>query len=157
MNSRDVFDYYSDDSNAKIKEYIRKEEAKKWREAYDFRHNVKFEDLLGKTLLSCKRVKSISDKDELYFITDKDESFILFHNQDCCESVFIEDLCGDLEDLVGSPLLLAEEVINEDTCEDEEQCWTFYKLSTIKGSVTIRWYGSSNGYYSVSVNFERIS
>lgn len=75
------------------------------------------------------------------------------------------DIAGDFQDLLGSPVLLAEEVISDnETPEgvkpqdqaDDSFTWTFYKLSTIKGSVTIRWYGESNGYYSESVDFEKI-
>jgi hypothetical protein len=80
------------------------------------------------------------------------------HHQDCCEHVYIEDICGDLDDLIGAPLVEAEEVSNYDAGPlgeyDESYTWTFYRFRTRKGSVTVRWYGSSNGYYSESVSVE---
>lgn len=92
--------------------------------------------------------------DSLVFVRDDGKVFRFYHSQSCCESVTIEDICGDLTDLVGSPLLIAEECENTGTEFSGEGTWTFYKFSTIRGSVTVRWYGVSNGYYSESVDFE---
>ena len=116
-----------------------------------------FSDLQGKTL---KDVRQIGD-DRLEFECEDGSVYALLHNQDCCESVNIESIVGDLSDLTGTPILLAEEATSHDAPEDrkpdeypgESETWTFYKLATIKGSVTIRWFGSSNGYYSESVDF----
>ena len=94
------------------------------------------------------------DNDELIF-SNAEESFRFLHYQDCCESVYIESVVGDLSDLVGTPILMAEESSNEKEGKygDVDE-WTFYKFATIKGYVDVRWHGSSNGYYSTSVSME---
>jgi hypothetical protein len=111
--------------------------------------SVPFSSLLGKTLASIEGNKG---SEKLVFTDKSGNVFRMLHHQDCCEGVDIEDIAGDFNDIVGSEILLAEEVTSDDT-NDEYGMWTFYKLSTVKGHVTIRWYGSSE-YYSVSVSFE---
>jgi len=92
---------------------------------------------------------------ELYFYLTNGAEYKMYHSQDCCEQVYIEDIEGDLDDLLHSKVLQADESTQTGTGEESET-WTFYKLATIKGYVTIRWYGSSNGYYSESVSLEKI-
>lgn len=114
-----------------------------------------FSALLGKTL-----IKIDQTHDELSFRTADGIDFKQYHEQDCCEHVRIEEIIGDLSDLIGSPILQAEEVSSDDAPAPqhaESYTWTFYKLATIKGSVTIRWLGESNGYYSESVDFRQIA
>lgn len=120
----------------------------------------KIEELVGKSLSSIEVNK---EKNEIIFLTTEGEKYLMYHEQECCESVFIEDLNGDLHDLVGSPILLAEVVTGEEDiaavpkADEESFTWTFYKLATVHGYVTIRWYGKSNGHYSEKVSFERVT
>lgn len=95
--------------------------------------------------------------DEIVFVSENGTVFRMYHEQDCCESVKIDDIVGDLSDLKGSPIIMAEEVGGESGKDEffESYTWTFYKIATNKGSVTIRWYGSSNGYYSESVDITK--
>lgn len=133
---------------------------------------AKLEELIGKTLV---KIRVDDEKKNIFFETAEGDVFSMTHTQDCCESVQVEDICGELEDLIDSPILEAEEVTggyydyesgapHEEIPEGfeapypgcESWTWTFYKLATNKGSVTIRWLGTSNGYYSESVDFFRL-
>lgn len=119
---------------------------------------AEFSELKGKTLIGIKIERDYDDK--ITFMCDDGVEYVMQHYQDCCENVFIEDITGNLNSLTGSPILLAEEVRStsfrqpeEDEYFDDAYQWTFYKLATILDSVTIRWFGQSNGYYSVDVGF----
>ncbi len=116
------------------------------------------EVLKGKTL---KEIKA--GDDEIFFFTADGEKYQMYHSQDCCENVSVESIIGDLNDLVGSEILTAEERTSSENPEgvvpeyQDSYTWTFYELATNKGSVTIRWYGESNGYYSEGVDFENVT
>ncbi|WCS68981.1 hypothetical protein Goe27_01180 [Bacillus phage vB_BsuM-Goe27] len=123
-----------------------------WGDGYEY---VSIEELKGKVL---EEVRD-TGYDELYFYTVDGDTYRMNHEQDCCEHVELEDIIGDLDDLIGEPILMAEEVTEEEPAHayegDASETWTFYKLATIKGYVTLRWYGTSNGYYSESVSFKK--
>ena len=118
-----------------------------------------FNELLGKTINEIKGLKK--DNDEVYFECSDGTKYKMYHEQDCCEMVYIEDVCGDVEDVIGSTITMAEEVSNSDDVPlheyDESYTWTYYKLATIKGYLTIKWYSVSNGYYLEKVYFKRIN
>src|SRR5258708_2944403 len=119
-----------------------------------------FSDLVGKTLTN---VLIGPDEDRITFETEDGAIYLLSHTQDCCEYVTVESVVGDLTDLIGTPVLVANERASSDdppnikelkeaqrkkdeyNYDPESQTWTFYTLRTIKGTVDIRWYGTSNG------------
>lgn len=118
---------------------------------------ITFESLKGKIIISISGFERYSEA--VLFETSDGKKYKMYHEQECCENVYVEDIAGDIQDIVGSEILLAEEAGGEK--QDQEEygtlTWTFYKLSTIKGSITIRWYGSSNGYYSENVSFKEMN
>lgn len=117
-------------------------------------YEPKIDDMLGIVFTSVE-----ADADEMRFKCDEG-IFTFLHYQDCCEGVEINDIAGDLQDLVGEPLLIAEESQGETPAdykfeyEPESYTWTFYKFATRKGYVDVRWLGTSNGFYSERVSLE---
>ena len=122
-----------------------------------------FGEFVGKTFTKIERGRSSEGNDALTFTTSEGEIYRMTHEQDCCESVGIDSIEGDLNNLIGHVILKAEERVvcnedpdginkeNDDFHYDDSFTWTIYKLETSENPVTIKWLGSSNGYYSESV------
>jgi hypothetical protein len=128
------------------------------------RVSTNFSDLLGERIIS---IEGEVGSDVITFVVDRGwcNHYQLYHDQDCCESVTVEDIVGDLQALVGNVIVMVSEEINvakparksEYGYEPESYTWTFYKLADDTGSyVTIRWFGESNGYHSERVSFARL-
>lgn len=118
---------------------------------------MNFSVLVGKTI---KRVEGGEEGDEhIAFHCDDGASYAGTHQQDCCESVKIFDTVGNVEDIVGSPVILAEEENDADQPADityqpyDSYTWTIYTIETAKGRYVVRWLGESNGYYGESPYF----
>lgn len=113
---------------------------------------VEFSTLVGKTL---ERIDVQGDEAIRFECADGSE-YLMKHTQECCEYVYIEDIDGDIQRLVGQEIVVAEarESSDEPPTEDVDRSytWTFYVLRTNLDSVTIRWFGTSNGYYSETVS-----
>lgn len=119
-----------------------------------------FKDLIGKTIIKIDGAEKHSDF--ILFTCSGGSKFKMHHCQDCCESVSVEDICGDINDLLNTPVVKASEDTSYENPDgvqiayQDSFTWTFYNVATKKGHVTIRWYGESNGWYSESVYFEEI-
>lgn len=108
-------------------------------------------ELKGKVIESIEGLELNSDQVEI--TTNDGWLYIMYHSQDCCEFVRIEDVYGDKDDLIGSPILEAEERTNGNQYDPYgSHTWTFYAFATSRGWVDIRWLGESNGYYSEAVD-----
>jgi hypothetical protein len=128
-------------------------------------HEIEAHNLLCKTFSCIVRGKDRMGQDFLRFDSPDGSSILFYHLQDCSEIVDLIDICGDLSDLENAPILQAEMVQSEMAGEEVDEIgsayncfsatggiWTFYKFATIKGAVTLRWAGMSNGYYSEKVD-----
>lgn len=127
-------------------------------------YDLPFFDLVGKIFTEVYHNK---EKTEVYFVDTQKRniSYQLQHRQDCCEIVWLDDIVGDLSDLCNTPILMAYEASNHDEVTEaikktdkwtSSVTWTFYHLATIKGYVTLRWVGNSNGYYSEYVHLSEL-
>lgn len=114
-----------------------------------------FKRLRGKFIIDVRGMYKGSNHVSVLF--DDGSAIKFYHSQNCCETVELDDVWGDPEDLKNSELYEIELVTSKDRPRDKydsSYTWSFYKFKTSRGYVDLRWYGASNGYYSETVNIE---
>lgn len=121
-----------------------------------------FESKELKELVGAKIIEAAADVATMRLKAEDGRLFTFLHHQNCCENVSIDDIIGDLKDLEDVILKAEENTSTEDLdpvppselMYDYSFTWTFYHFTTAKGTVTVRWFGTSNGYYSEAVDLE---
>ena len=114
-------------------------------------------DLIGKRIATIENVGG-----SLVFNTTGG-CYVMNPDADDESRIWLEDICGDVNDVIGPTIVFAEEISNSEWPGDvpKEFCyetctWTFYRIATQNGMIIIRWCGTSNGYNSEAVKFEKI-
>ena len=117
---------------------------------YRANNRCNIDELVGKV------VRGLAYSDEYFQILTDDCVYIFYHEQDCCESVWLTQVDGISDKIIGSRIVIAEVVTDEKDTEYGHITWSFYKIGTTKGMIDFRWCGESNGYYSESVDLIKI-
>jgi len=84
-------------------------------------------------------------------------TYRIIHHSECCELVYLQDICGDINDILHHRIVSAVEASSEaiPDGDDDSSSWTFYRIATNFGTtLVLRWYGSSNGCYSETADLE---
>jgi hypothetical protein len=118
---------------------------------------VDTEELIGKTVTNIDVCE-----DTIKISCDDGSEYMYYHDQDCCECVYIYDIKGDLHSLVGKKLILVDHEETDDLDDMEYEPYDSYTITKItfktdKDTVISRWIGDSNGYYSERVDLAEIT
>ena len=119
---------------------------------YKYRSNntCSIDELVGKV------VRGLAYSDEYFQILTDDCVYAFYHEYSCCESVWLTQVDGISDKIIGSRIVIAEVVTDEKDTEHGHITWSFYKIGTNKGMIDLRWQGESNGYYSETVDLIKI-
>ena len=120
-----------------------------------------YTEFSGKTIQEIRGCKKHSDEVTIKFTDGSCLKF--YHQQDCCETVLLEDFDITPEWLIDSKIISVEERISrsEEGVKplnnwDESYTWSFYVIKTSSSTMVLRWYGTSNGWYSETVDIDHL-
>ena len=98
---------------------------------YRYRSNKRcdIDDLVGKV------IKGWAYSDMYFQILTDDCIYVFYHEYSCCESVWLTQVDGIGDKLIGSRIVIAEVVSDEKDTEYGYVTWSFYKIGTNKGMI----------------------
>ena len=120
------------------------------------RRHVEFSDLVGEVL---DAVDIDREENQILLTTRSGRKFLVYHEQDCCETVAISDQDGNFDNLIGKPLIEARDFAvdtGESESDYDSQTTTTLVFRVDDQTVISRWVGDSNGYYSESVDIAEL-
>jgi hypothetical protein len=112
-----------------------------------------YDMLIGKVV---SRIERLVQSDEVHFYLDSGEVLRMWHYQACCEEVVLESVDTELSEVEGT-IKRFEETTLEVSSDEQWTSATFYNITIGSTMFNMRWYGSSNGYYSESVDLNLYS
>ena len=127
---------------------MKKQDLGGWDERY--RNSCDIKGMIGKKIIGI-----YYDEENFQILTD-DCVYAFYHEYSCCESVWLTQVDGISDKIIGSRIIIAEVVTDEKDTEYGHITWTFYKIGTNKGMIDFRWQGESNGYYSETVDLIKL-
>lgn len=122
-----------------------------------------FFTLKGKTIT---KIEFGNESVDITTLTDKIQNqYSLYHEQDCCESVSLYRVIGNIADVLNAPITLAEEDAHSNDPDwyteksdwRDSFTWSVFVLETTRGRVEFWFLGESNGYYGETVNFHKVN
>ena len=119
------------------------------------RKHVEFSALVGEVLDS---VDIDREENQILLTTRSGRKFLVYHEQDCCETVAISGQDGNFDKLIGKPLIEARDIAVDTSEEaiDSSQTTTTLVFRVDDQTVISRWVGDSNGFYSESVDIAEL-
>lgn len=121
-----------------------------------YSNRVELNSLVGEVLTYI----DTDGKGEIMLTTESGRKIRIYHEQDCCESVRIEDTEGNWHNLIGKVIVEVNYDIDPSGAPMPEypDSWTRTNLTFKVNDATVisKWIGESNGYYSESVDIEEI-
>lgn len=117
------------------------------------RNSTSIQSLVGEVLTYI----DIDEKEnQIKLTTASGREVMIYHEQNCCESVCIESTEGDWLSLVGKVIVGVSHDEYERDNEWGHETRTELKFIVDGSTVISRWIGESNGYYSEIVDFIEI-
>lgn len=112
-------------------------------------------DLKGKVLIEIRGAEYGSER--VTFVCSDGSRYAMYHEQDCCETVTVDEVIGNPDELLGDPIVEAYESWSKIVDAPDSGTWTFYRIATASTVLVIRWRGVSNGYYAEGVTFNNVT
>ena len=109
----------------------------------------------------------VSNEEVIFYGEDEQPKFMMHHEQDCCETVYITEATLNGIDVLDQEIDVGEIIVklakeNEPDLPaveeyDESYLWTVYEIETNFGLLKIVWYGTSNGCYGEAPSIARMT